>query len=75
MALHLVLVNNRVNWRKEKLQVGTIGYLALRKGIHYFYKVATACDFADFVAIGGDGFDLPEEKKNVIKSNDPYQSS
>lgn len=51
---------------RKKLQVGTIGYLALRKGIHYFYKVATACDFADFVAIGGDGFDLPEEKKKML---------
>ena len=50
----------------SKLKVGTIGYLTLRKGIHYFYKVASICNFAEFVAIGGDGFDLPEEKKVLL---------
>lgn len=50
----------------KKLRIGTVGTIELRKGIHHFYRIATLGIDADFVAIGGFGHSLPQEKQNLL---------
>ncbi|NOT36009.1 MAG: glycosyltransferase [Saprospiraceae bacterium] len=54
---------------QQRLKIATIGALELRKGIHHFYNLSGKGINAEFVAIGGLGSNLPEEKIELLKKS------
>ncbi len=47
--------------------VATIGVIELRKGFHHFARIACACSFAHFTAIGAIGNSFPSDKLDILK--------